>query len=235
MKNKKPNETNTPLPMCILFYRDGVSESQYNEVIRTEISAVERAWARVKELFNPKEKRTPEITFLVAGKRHNVRFFPLDEAGTYVDPKGTKSKSGQKIPTGAVRGSKPALSDRLNGNLWPGLLVDDIVTHPDGNNFFLQSHAAIIGTARSAHYVILRDDMFRQDKRDELQSIVNNDLPSSSSSLAHNTDFNIRLTTSATHTNEPLRAYRPARRPISPIDSAIVAAAICGIWKNVIS
>lgn len=40
----------------------------------------------------------------------------------------------------------------------PGLLVDHTVTAPKPTNFFLQSHAAIKGTARSAHYYVLRND-----------------------------------------------------------------------------
>lgn len=44
-------------------------------------------------------------------------------------------------------------------NLRPGLLVDSVIIDPDRTNFYLQSHQAIQGTARSAHYHVLVDDI----------------------------------------------------------------------------
>ena len=46
----------------------------------------------------------------------------------------------------------------LNGNPQPRLLVDHVVAAPKPVNLFLQSHAVIKGTARSAHYHVLHDN-----------------------------------------------------------------------------
>lgn len=70
------------------------------------------------------------VSFIVVGKRHHSVFFPLNNQG---DKKG---------------------------NCHPGLVVDNEVTGPMKNDFYLQSHAAIQGTPRSAHYTILHDDIF---------------------------------------------------------------------------
>ncbi|KIV99053.1 uncharacterized protein PV09_09225 [Verruconis gallopava] len=73
-----------------------------------------------------------ELTFVVVVKRHHTRFFPL----TSRDVVGSQGYS-------------------YNTNLKPGLLVRDEVTTPRYPNFYLQSHNAIQGTARPAHYVVL--------------------------------------------------------------------------------
>lgn len=74
-------------PKRIIFYRDGVSEGQFKQVLEQELPLIKKACASLK--INPK------ITILVVGKRHHVRFFPQSErdadrsgncrAGTVVD------------------------------------------------------------------------------------------------------------------------------------------------------
>ena len=52
--------------------------------------------------------------------------------------------------------------DPANGNISnppPGTLVDTDVTIENGFDFFLQAHAAIKGTAKPAHYIVVRNDM----------------------------------------------------------------------------
>ncbi|KAG0279423.1 argonaute 1 [Linnemannia exigua] len=74
-------------PQRILFYRDGVSESQFPEILRTEVKAIKIACQQI----DPKYK--PAITFVVVKKRHNTRFFPTQDrdrsgncvSGTVVD------------------------------------------------------------------------------------------------------------------------------------------------------
>ncbi|KAF9194167.1 hypothetical protein BGZ50_006646 [Haplosporangium sp. Z 11] len=57
-------------PERILFYRDGVSESQFAEVLKTEVAALQSACQRLEADYRPK------ITFVVVQKRHHARFFP---------------------------------------------------------------------------------------------------------------------------------------------------------------
>ncbi|KAF2502766.1 stem cell self-renewal protein Piwi, partial [Lophium mytilinum] len=127
---------NKVLPKRILFYRDGVSEGQYLEVISKEINAVTKAYQAAAGTDAAK----PIITFLIVGKRHHTRFYPNQLEGT-VD-------STSRNP--------PRES---NGNPRPGLVVDQVVTQPGKHNFYLQAHAAIKGTARPAHYQVLQNDM----------------------------------------------------------------------------
>jgi len=74
-------------PKRIIFYRDGVSEGQFQQVLDIELPMLERACQQLK--INPK------ITVIVVGKRHHVRLFPQNgqdgdrsgncPAGTVVD------------------------------------------------------------------------------------------------------------------------------------------------------
>ncbi|KAF9055354.1 argonaute-like protein [Hymenopellis radicata] len=74
-------------PKRIIFYRDGVSEGQFAQVLDQELKALKGACEELRI--------SPKITIIVVGKRHHVRFFPSNEregdrsgncpAGTVVD------------------------------------------------------------------------------------------------------------------------------------------------------
>ncbi|KAG8935247.1 hypothetical protein FRC02_008382 [Tulasnella sp. 418] len=71
----------------VIFYRDGVSEGQFQQVLDLEVPQIKEALAA--------KKINAKITVIVVGKRHHVRFFPDDPrdadksgncpAGTVVD------------------------------------------------------------------------------------------------------------------------------------------------------
>lgn len=132
------------LPEHVYYFRDGVSEGQYQHVLQQELRDLRRAF---RENFNnncvsgPWRCRLdvaaadwfaqPKFVVVVASKRHHIRFFPK--------------------PTDR------AAADR-NANPLPGTLVEKDVTHPFENDFYLCSHSAIQGTARPVHYHVLLDE-----------------------------------------------------------------------------
>jgi hypothetical protein len=67
------------LPSNILFYRDGVSESQFAAVRDDELVKVQKACKVVAEKAS-KPDYDPKITLLVCGKRHHTRFYPSEDA-----------------------------------------------------------------------------------------------------------------------------------------------------------
>lgn len=59
-------------PQRVVFYRDGVSEGQFQQVMDYEVQALCRAFERLEAGYRPR------ITFVVVQKRHHTRFFPMD-------------------------------------------------------------------------------------------------------------------------------------------------------------
>ncbi|KAI0144610.1 RNA interference and gene silencing protein [Xylariaceae sp. FL1272] len=125
-------QKNGSFPKNILVYRDGVSEGQYNVVLDNELPALREA---CQELYKPSDTTAglPKITIVIVGKRHNARFYP------------TEPRDGDK-----------------GGNPVHGTVVDRQVTEARNWDFFLQSHTAIQGTARPAHYYVIYDQIFRK-------------------------------------------------------------------------
>ena len=72
----------------------------------------------------------PKISIIIVGKRHHTRFYP------------TSTNDGDR-----------------NGNTKNGTVVDRGVTMENGWDFFLQAHHCLKGTAKPAHYVVIRDEI----------------------------------------------------------------------------
>jgi eukaryotic translation initiation factor 2C len=106
-------------PKRLIFFRDGVSEGQFAQVIDQELPRLKAACAALKI--------SPKITIIVVGKRHHVRFFPQDGG------------------------------DR-SGNCPAGTVVDTDIAHPVEFDYYLQSHAGLLGTSRPSHYNVLYDE-----------------------------------------------------------------------------
>lgn len=143
---KKYNQRTGTLPQRLLFYRDGVSEGQFPQVINQEIPLLRKALTRIGTVV-PKLKPLTDamkVTFIVCGKRHHFKFGPTRE--------------GQRKD-----------ADR-NGNLLPGVVIDTGVTHPFDFDWYGLSHAGLLGTSRAAHYTVLVDDA--NHKPDDLQLLT---------------------------------------------------------------
>ncbi|PIA35484.1 hypothetical protein AQUCO_03500088v1 [Aquilegia coerulea] len=81
-------------PSRIIFYRDGVSEGQFQQVLLYEVDAIRQACASIQSNYQPK------VTFVVVQKRHHTRLF----ADNHSDQR-TVDKSGNILP-GTVVDSK---------------------------------------------------------------------------------------------------------------------------------
>lgn len=62
-------------PRRIIVYRDGVSEGQFDTVIREELPEIIKAFAT---FGNAKQPYRPKLTIIVCGKRHHTRFYPAE-------------------------------------------------------------------------------------------------------------------------------------------------------------
>ncbi|KAG0149361.1 hypothetical protein CROQUDRAFT_653652 [Cronartium quercuum f. sp. fusiforme G11] len=128
----KYHDRNNVLPKRIIFYRDGVSEGQFAQVISKEIPLLRKAISKAEG--SPQYKNQPggpiTLTFIVCGKRHHFKFGPTNP-----------QKDGDKT-----------------GNLLPGIVVDTGIVHPFDFDWYGLSHAGLLGTSRSSHYTVLVDD-----------------------------------------------------------------------------
>lgn len=120
---------NGKLPLKIVYLRDGVSDSQFKEVLKTEWNAMLDAFKDFQHIQRGYEKIV-KVTMLIVQKRHHTRFFP----------------------------GKTGISDDRNNNVPTGTVVDTTITRPDEAQYYLISHQAIQGVARPTKYTILLDD-----------------------------------------------------------------------------
>ncbi|UJO25001.1 hypothetical protein CLAFUW4_14273 [Fulvia fulva] len=123
------------LPDSILYYRDGVSESQFAMVKQQELSAIRAAYTQVAG-----QDAKVAITVVVCTKRHQTRFYP----------RAKQEDLGEK---------ELEHFDR-NMNFNNGLVVDDpAIRGPHYFDFYLQGHQALQGTARPCHYFVIENGM----------------------------------------------------------------------------
>lgn len=78
---------NKQLPENILIYRDGVSEGQYDMVLKDELPLLRKACEEVYPAPDLK-KGLPNMTIIVVGKRHHTRFYPTDNNPSMTDSNG---------------------------------------------------------------------------------------------------------------------------------------------------
>ncbi|XP_031269949.1 protein argonaute PNH1-like [Pistacia vera] len=74
-------------PLRIIFYRDGVSEGQFYQVLLYELDAIRKACASLEASYQP------PVTFIVVQKRHHTRLF----SSNHKDRNST-DKSGNILP-----------------------------------------------------------------------------------------------------------------------------------------
>ncbi|EAT81940.2 hypothetical protein SNOG_10546 [Parastagonospora nodorum SN15] len=127
------------LPKNILYYRDGVSDTQYSQVKDRELPQIRKAFAAFAKKLGLMQVPKFKLTAYVVAKRHHVRMFPL---------------AADAAPK--------------NGNCRPGTVVDSGITSPYFGDFYMQSHNGLIGTARSAHYFPLVNEMGLTDVQIQL-------------------------------------------------------------------
>ncbi|KAL2630171.1 hypothetical protein R1flu_014857 [Riccia fluitans] len=82
------------LPRRIIFYRDGVSEGQFHQVLLHELDSIRKACASIAANYQP------PVNFVVVQKRHHTRLFADNH-----DARSTIDRSGNILP-GTVVDSK---------------------------------------------------------------------------------------------------------------------------------
>ena len=120
------------MPASIIVYRDGVGEGQFSQVTTTELSAIRGA----VELMGFSTDAV-KISIIVCQKGHHTRFVYEEQ----------------------VQGSRNTFI-----NPCPGLCIDasggeNSIASGRLNEFYLNSHAAIQGTAKPCKYTLVHDEI----------------------------------------------------------------------------
>ncbi|GAA5918662.1 hypothetical protein JCM1841_002301 [Sporobolomyces salmonicolor] len=137
-------------PSCILFYRDGVSESEWAALLEREIPSIKRAFSRLKldpamlaevglALAPKLAQWQPKLTFIACLKRHHLRAF--EQRGNHIQ------------------------------NIVPGTIIDTGIVDARAFDFYAASHKGLLGTTRPTRYVVLADE--QNISADDLQGVTN--------------------------------------------------------------
>ncbi|XP_019181084.1 PREDICTED: protein argonaute 10-like isoform X1 [Ipomoea nil] len=152
-------------PQRIIFYRDGVSEGQFYQVLLFELDAIRKACASLEPNYQP------PVTFIVVQKRHHTRLF----ANNHKD-RSSIDKSGNILP-GTVVDTKICHPTEFDFYLCSHAGIQ--VISPRLSTLYVYIHVHIYetyytlqGTSRPAHYHVLWDE--NNFTADGIQSLTNN-------------------------------------------------------------
>lgn len=136
-------KTHKEVPQNIYYLRDGVSESEYTNVLNEEVRYLRTIMNAISSANGKGQNWEGKITVVIANKRHHLRAWP--------NPQDHKC------------------ADR-NGNPYPGTLIDRTVVSLHGWDFLLYAHTALQGTARPVHYKVVLDEIGH--KPEELENMI---------------------------------------------------------------
>lgn len=115
-------------PARIIIFRDGVGDSMFDAVFNSEVEVIRAACSELEA------KYSPQINFIVAQKRHSIRFCAgrdNPQPGTVVDGLGVPPSTAG---ASAISSNNPVC------------------------DFYLVSHNALQGTARPVRYLVLLNE-----------------------------------------------------------------------------
>ncbi|GMR51110.1 hypothetical protein PMAYCL1PPCAC_21305, partial [Pristionchus mayeri] len=115
------------IPERVIVYRGGICEGQFPYIASVERDLFQEAFDELRKDYNP------NLIIIGATKDHNERFFYKEFP---------RSVPGQRL---------------VDTNLPAGTVVDTVAVNPELNEFFLQSHKTLQGTAKATKYTILHE------------------------------------------------------------------------------
>eukprot|EP00930_Biecheleria_cincta_P070373 TRINITY_DN58008_c0_g1_i1.p1 TRINITY_DN58008_c0_g1~~TRINITY_DN58008_c0_g1_i1.p1 ORF type:complete len:1106 (-),score=191.65 TRINITY_DN58008_c0_g1_i1:417-3734(-) len=147
------------LPNTVLYYRDGVSDGQFQPVLTMELNALAKAFRSCSEAYDPR------LVIIVGQKRHQTRFFQEEQQSNTSSGYGS-SASGGKSGKGKNKGDSGAR------NVPAGTVAGRGIAQPGHLNFFLVSAKGIKGTSIPCHYHVLHADERLKLSADDLEQVT---------------------------------------------------------------
>lgn len=136
------------VPKRIIVFRDGVADNQFDEVVEKELVAFQEA---LDERGQPLD--AVKISIIVCQKRHHTRlvYKKNGKDEEYKNPCVGLCVDGK---TGEER--KKGTTDEMNSDV--DKLCDSIASSTL-NDFYLNSHAAVLGTSKPCKYTLIYDEI----------------------------------------------------------------------------
>ncbi|PQQ16165.1 protein argonaute 16 [Prunus yedoensis var. nudiflora] len=138
-------------PTQIIVFRDGVSESQFNQVLNIELDQIIKAYQHLGEVDVPK------FTVIVAQKNHHTKLFQTGGSTDNVPPGLLLSELCYCLYHLSLCFNALSLSLSLSLSLRDS--GGHNIVHPRNYDFYMCAHAGMIGTSRPAHYHVLVDEI----------------------------------------------------------------------------
>jgi eukaryotic translation initiation factor 2C len=133
------------MPKRIIIYRDGVADNQFEAVLQREVVAYKNA---VESFGYPDD--SVQIAVIMCQKRHSTRLvFQQGEDGKYMNPCVGLCVDGRSYTGKAGAEDDDDLGDDSVGS----------ISSPTYNEFYLNSHAAVLGTSKPCKYVLIYDEI----------------------------------------------------------------------------
>ncbi|CAK9103196.1 unnamed protein product [Durusdinium trenchii] len=130
---------NGSFPENILYYRDGVSNGQFSQVLNYEMAAMDKAFQK----FDIR----PKLLVLVCQKRHQTRFWKKTDSSSCKGKGKGKNCKGKSV-------------EGQYENVPPGFVADEGIAATSGfPNFYLVAHKGLKGTCRPCHCSVLHNDL----------------------------------------------------------------------------
>ncbi|VDN23977.1 unnamed protein product, partial [Gongylonema pulchrum] len=143
-------------PQHIVVLRDGVSDTEFLDVMNEELLYLKSAAHQLAHDYKP------TVSYAVIQKRHHSRFMSEnDRAGRFVSYKAFCRRQVKRFHKDTSNNDK---------NVPPGTVVDRAVTSCSTFDFYLCSHYGALGTSKPAHYTVLYDSW--QLTADEWQQLA---------------------------------------------------------------
>ncbi|CAE7263070.1 AGO14 [Symbiodinium natans] len=173
---QKWRKMNGRLPNNIIYYRDGVSDGQFVNVLQRELNLLDTAFKNVEATYEPRLVIIVGQTLafrsllvlclstlsMLLAKRHQTRLWMADDKGKG----GGKDKGKGKKDPAQADDLDCSIEQKLPRHNWkhvaakvrPGTVASDNIAQPSHMNFFLVSQEGIQGTSVPCHYHILHLD-----------------------------------------------------------------------------
>jgi eukaryotic translation initiation factor 2C len=130
------------MPRRIIVYRDGVADNQFESVLEKELNAFKNAF-----MERGYSEGYVKIAIVMCQKRHSARFVYETQSGgktEYANPcVGLCVDARHVIAIGSSRDNSDIGS----------------INSPNLNEFYLNSHAAVLGTSKPCKYTLIYDEI----------------------------------------------------------------------------